>query len=149
MKAQTAHQLRKVHKYIGLFFTPTILFFSLSGALQTIGLHESHGGGPPAPTWIRWMASIHKDQRLIHAASVEPSSGPLDDAHDAANTPQKHREEGPSPVPMKAFVLLFSLGLAFTSLLGIVIALTNRTVRRPSIIALVLGIFLPSILLLV
>lgn len=148
MKARTALQLRKAHRYIGLFFTPTILFFSLSGALQTLGLHENHGAGPPAATWIRWMASIHKDQRLMPAASGEPSPEPPQDEHHADKSAPKHRK-GPSSVPLKAFVVLFSLGIAVTSLLGMIIALTNRTLRTPSAIAIALGILFPVILLLV
>ncbi len=154
MKAQTARQLRKYHQYIGLFFTPAILFFSLSGALQTIGLHENHGGGPPPPTWIRWMASVHKDQRVLRAAPPKPASSAAGSAengnhadHDHDHAPGGHRDEGPSPVPMKAFVLLLSIGLIGSSLLGATIALTNRNARRPSIIALLLGVVVPVVLL--
>ncbi len=145
MKAQTARQLRRFHQYIGLFFTPAILFFSLSGALQTIGLHENHEGGPPPATWIRWMASVHKDQRLL---GPEPGdAAPRPARHEPADAPAEHHHDGPSPVPMKAFVVLLSLGLIGSSLLGVTIALTNRTFRKPGIIALALGTLVPVALL--
>ena len=157
MKPQTSRQLRKLHQYVGLFFTPAILFFAFSGALQTLGLHEKHGAGPPAAVWIQWMASVHKDQRLLRPA---PAEGPThDDHHDdaAPGHPQHdehdhhgggHGDKGPSPVPMKAFVVLLSLGLITSSLLGVTIALTNRAFRKNGIIALALGTLVPITLLL-
>ena len=146
MKAQTSRQLRRIHQYVGLFFTPAILFFALSGALQTLGLHENHGGGPQPPTWIRWMASVHKDQHLLRPMPERSAQPPIA-RQGGDHRPPNRPEKGPSPIPMKAFVLLLSLGLAFSSLLGATIALTNRTVRRPSIVALSLGTVVPVILL--
>lgn len=146
MKAQTARQLRRLHQYAGLFFTPAILFFALSGALQTLGLHENHGRGPQPPTWIRWMASVHKDQRLLRSMP-ERAAQPPRPREGGDHGPSNQREEGPSPVPMKAFVLLLSLGLSISSLLGATIALTNRATRRPSTLVLVLGATVPAILL--
>ena len=146
MKAQTARQLRKLHQYVGLFFTPAILFFAFSGALQTIGLHENHDGGPPPSGWIRWMASVHKDQRLLRPTPDEAAPRPpRQQGEDHA--PPEHRDEGPSPIPMKAFVVLLSLGLIASSLLGVTIALTNRTLRKYNVIALALGTLVPVALL--
>lgn len=145
MRAQTARQLRRLHHYIGLFFAPAILFFAFSGALQTIGLHENHGPGPQPPTWIRWMASVHKDQRplkSVHAKPAQPGPPAQKDKH-----AHVHEDEGPSPIPMKAFVLLLSIGLITSSLLGITIALTNKATRRSSVLALALGTVTPLILL--
>ena len=148
MKAQTARQLRRIHQYVGLFFTPAIVFFALSGALQTIGLHENHGGGPPPQTWIRWMASVHKDQRLLRADDAGPPKQQLKRADGADHGPVgDHHDDGHSPVPFKAFVLLLSLGLIASAMLGATIALTNRAVRRPSVIALGLGLVVPICLL--
>ena len=145
MKAQTARQLRRLHHYVGLFFAPAILFFAFSGALQTIGLHENHGPGPQPPTWIRWVASVHKDQRPLKIAPAKPEpSGPAPQKDEHAHD---HEDGGPSPVPMKAFVLLLSIGLIISSLLGVTIALTNRATRRSSILALAFGAVTPLILL--
>ena len=56
---------RKLHRYLGVFFTPAILFFAFTGALQTFGLHESKQRGEPPPVaWIAALASVHKDQHL-------------------------------------------------------------------------------------
>ncbi|MDP9057790.1 MAG: hypothetical protein M3N34_10790 [Pseudomonadota bacterium] len=153
MKPQTSRQLRKLHQYVGLFFTPAILFFAFSGALQTLGLHENHGAGPPAPVWIQWMASVHKDQRLLHPVPDEGAAAdkgaPGQPQHDerADHHRAEHGDKGPSPLPMKAFVILLSLGLIASSLLGVTIALTNRTFRKTGIITLALGTLVPVALL--
>ena len=44
MKARTQKRLRDLHNWLGVFFAPGILFFALSGVLQTFGLHESGPG---------------------------------------------------------------------------------------------------------
>jgi hypothetical protein len=150
MKAPTSRRLRKFHHDVGLFFTPAILFFALSGALQTIGLHESHGGGPPPQAWIRWMASVHKDQSTPRGGGSKPAQSPQKqgdhDDHDD-HGPATRQDAGPSPIPMKAFVLLLSLGLITSSLLGVTIALTSPIGRGRNIAVLALGAVLPVLLL--
>ena len=151
MKPQTARRLRRLHHYTGLFFAPAILFFAFSGLLQTIGLHENHGAGPPPPVWIRWMASVHKDQRILQAtpekAKLRPPRPAEGGGHAHADDHADDHDAGPSPIPMKAFVLLLSLGLILSSALGVTIALTNQAMRKPSIMLLVLGAAVPLALL--
>ena len=54
---------RQIHLYTGLFIAPAILFFALSGALQTFNLHEaSRTSDYKPPTWIVHLSRIHKDQ---------------------------------------------------------------------------------------
>jgi uncharacterized iron-regulated membrane protein len=36
--------IRLLHRYLGLFFAPTILFFVITGSLQMFGLHETARG---------------------------------------------------------------------------------------------------------
>lgn len=147
MKAQTARCLRQLHRQIGLFFTPAILFFALSGAFQTLGWHESRGGSGPPAQWIAWMASVHKDQRLPHPRPkpVQNTPGPR-----SGQKPAEHHEPaGPSPVPLKAFVICLAIGLIFSSALGAVIALTSPAMRRSAILSLALGLAVPALLLFV
>lgn len=149
MKAQTARKIRVWHQYIALFFMPAILFFSLSGALQTLGLHENHGDAPPAPGWIRWMASIHKNQNVLL-----PSRSDHEKARPSRATPipelrrngDEHRAPLPSPIPLKIFVVFLAAGLILSSSLGATIALTNRAARRGSLTAVALGVIVPIIL---
>ena len=151
MKAQTMRQLRRIHHYIGVFFTPAILLFALSGALQTFRLQEEKGYGGTPPTWIVWIASVHKDsatprdrggerkaQRPV--ASVAERARPI-----AKPTPALSR---PSRLPMQVFVALLSVGLIVSSVLGVMIALNNAATRRVSILMLVIGTALPLLLML-
>jgi hypothetical protein len=146
-------QLRQLHHYVGVFLAPAILFFALSGAVQTFRLGEAGGWGGPPPAPLVWMTSVHKDQSLPHARPPKPAPKPdaakpdaakPDGDHDRAKAPR-----GPSPLPLKIFVVVLALGLITSTLLGITIALNNRAMRRTSIIMLIAGTVLPALLLLV
>ena len=150
MKAQTMRRVRQSHFYLGMFFAPAILLFALSGALQTFRLQETKGYGGTPPGWIVWMASVHKDQSLPREnhttlQAIKPSAL-------VAQVPRSGQDRPftlISPLPLKIFVALMSLGLLASAILGIVIALTNRTMRRRSMIVLVAGLALPLLLLLI
>jgi len=140
-------KLRQWHQYIGLFFAPAIMFFAFSGALQTFSLHEGgHGSSYEPPAWIVTISSVHKDQRLPRAKPVDAENIRAVPPRD--ETPRRPRPSGPSPLPLKIFVLCMAVGLISSALLGITIALRNRSVRRNSLIALALGTVLPVLLLL-
>ncbi len=157
MKAQTLRQLREFHHYVGVFLAPAILFFALSGAVQTFRLQEEKGWGGPPPAVLVWMASVHKDQALPHEKAAKPAAKPAaakakgDADHGDDHAGDHHHEggHGPSPLPLKIFVLLLSLGLITSTLLGITIALANRATRPVSIALLAAGTVLPLLLLLV
>lgn len=154
MKAQTMRRVRQYHFYLGMFFAPAILLFALSGALQTFRLQEAKGYGGTPPGWIVWMASVHKDQSLPREKREAPRATKLSAvpaaARDGGDRPPT-RSSPPtqsSPLPLKIFVALMSVGLLASAILGIVIALTNRTMRRTSMIVLLAGTALPLLLLL-
>ncbi len=156
MKAQTQRALRKYHHYIGVFLAPAILLFSISGALQTFRLNEEKGWGGTPPTWMVWVAAVHKDQAPPRekraapkpAAPAPAAAGADDHDHDAppaAKAPAPAKR--PSPLPLKIFVVLMAIGLIVSTLLGVTIALNNRATRRVSILMLVAGAVLPCVLL--
>ncbi|MDZ7283091.1 hypothetical protein KV697_00490 [Sphingomonas sanguinis] len=135
-RGQWARALRRCHRLIGLFFTPAILFFAVTGALQTLELHEVRHG--PVPAWLAAAASLHKHQRLSKpkppaavaaSASVGPASPALRD-HTA----------------LRLFVVLMAIALAVSALSGCAIALHLRTTRREAVIVLVAGVVAPIIL---
>lgn len=147
--------LRQLHHYVGVFLAPAILFFALSGAVQTFRLGEASGWGGPPPSALVWMTSVHKDQSLPRAKPEKPAPKP-DSAKPAAKPDADHGEDhhhegprGPSPLPLKIFVIILALGLITSTLLGITIALNNRAMRRTSIVMLIAGTVLPLMLLLV
>jgi hypothetical protein len=152
--------LRKLHRYLGVFFTPAILFFAFSGALQTFGLHESkQRGAPPPVAWIAALASVHKDQHLPqerHAAPPVKAAGPDAAAPARPPTPAKapsSAAEGRAPekstLPLKLFVLAVAIGLCVTSLVGLTLAFNNPRNRKETGVMLVLGTLVPLLLLFV
>jgi hypothetical protein len=115
-------KLRLLHRYMGLFFSPAILFFAFTGALQTFNLHsadKSTGYVPPA--WLVEMAQLHKKQTLnLTKAKSKPTQAESESGDPAvdkkAGLPQK------SALPLKWFVVVMSVGLFATTLLGIYMA---------------------------
>ena len=144
MRPQTVRKLRQLHLYTGVFFAPAILFFAVSGGLQTFRLQQSSGwGGAAAPQWIAWMASIHTDQAKFVA---KPESGkpkpPVDPAKAGARA--AHQQ---AVLPMKIFTVMVATALSLSALLGAVIALSMRGTRRVSALMLLAGSVLPLVLL--
>ena len=182
MNVQTMRRLRQFHHYIGVFLAPAIIFFAISGGLQTFRLQETKGWGGTPPGWIVWMASAHKDQAGPRVKKPGPEAAkPVGDddaegkappaaqaatpaqaqaatpAHSQAATvapgqavaPAKSAEPAakrPSNLALKIFVAVMSVGLVLSTLLGVVIAINNRSMRRVSIIMLVAGTALPLLL---
>ena len=155
-------KLRQFHRYLGVFFTPAILFFAFSGALQTFGLHEgAHRDEPPPVAWIATIASVHKDQHLlqesnapaIKPAASAPNAGLPVKAPEAARAVAQSKvtaseqKKKKSPLPLKLFVLTLAIGLCVSALLGVTIAFTNTSNRKAAAIMLVLGTLLPAVLL--
>jgi len=92
--------MRNIHLYLGVFFAPLLLFFLISGCWQTFGLHEARKDGSyKPPAIIKSLSQVHKDQRWVDHAKAPESS-----------------------VPFRYLVLLMSLGLLATTVLGIIMA---------------------------
>ncbi len=73
--------LRKVHLYLGIFTTPALLFFAITGALQIFSMHETTQGSNDKPqAWIRSLAQLHKKQTTVvpprRARPVGPENAP-------------------------------------------------------------------------
>ncbi len=147
MKATTQRSLRRYHHYLGVFFAPMIVLFALSGALQTFRLQEEKGYGGTPPGWIVWLASIHMDSRLPAPAKAEPREERAEPAQARPEAPRPAVKR-PYTLPLKIFVVLLSLALAASTIVGVIIALTNRALRRTTITLLVAGAVVPAVLLL-
>ncbi|WP_242186584.1 hypothetical protein [Sphingomonas sp. CARO-RG-8B-R24-01] len=148
MRPNTLRALRRYHSYIGLFFAPMIIVFAVSGALQTFRLQETNGYGGPPPTWIVWLASVHKDQAPPRAPRAErpKAAAPAIVSEKPERRPVGEAKR-PSPLPLKIFVALLSIALAGSTVLGVMIALSNRSARRVSLGLLALGTVVPIVLL--
>lgn len=139
LRPATMRTIREWHLYVGLFFAPMLLLFSVSGAIQTFRLPDAQ----TSPAWMKWAASVHKDQTLPRLKPPKPAGGPK------AKTADAHGPKPPPPnkLPLQIFVTLLSIGLIVSTLLGIAIALNSRATRRLSILLLAAGTVLPLALL--
>ncbi|SHL61007.1 hypothetical protein [Rhodanobacter sp. OK091] len=162
---------RTVHLYLGIFTAPMLLFFAITGGLQSFGLHEgSRGSSYAPPAWLASMAQLHKKQTTVmpvrrprppevqvaasnpDAAAAKPSvDAPIEArATTSANQPAERADAKPKKnlLPMKIFFGLVSLGLLTSVLSGLYMAW--RYSRKPRLFGTVLfaGISVPLLLLL-
>jgi hypothetical protein len=117
-RARPAQALvRDLHVYVSVFVAPSLLFFALTGALQTFRIPDQK----TAPAVIQKLARLHKDDVF----AVKPPRPRVGD-HDKAQAP-KPPEAKPAPKPstkvMKWFFAAVSVGIATTTLFGLWMAL--------------------------
>ncbi|MBC7506605.1 MAG: hypothetical protein H7267_12915 [Sandarakinorhabdus sp.] len=142
MRPQTLRALRQFHLYIGVFFAPAIVFFAISGGLQSFRLQQASGwNGAPPPLWMAWMASVHVEQAKFVAKPEKPRP-PIDPAKAAERA--AHQK---AVLPMKIFTVALAAALALSALLGAAIALSMKSTRRISVVMLIAGAVLPILLL--
>lgn len=140
----TTRTLRLLHRYLGLFFAPAILFFAFTGALQTFSFHEgTKGSAYTPPRWMVYAGQLHKKQNMNvkpKPAGPAPAVDPM-----LAKMPAPVTGIGISTTSLllKYFVFAMSLGLLFTTLLGIVMALRYGGKPRTVWIVLALGTVFP------
>ncbi len=163
MPANTLKLIRQTHLYIGIFISPALLFFALSGALQTFRLHEiTPGSSYRPPAWVLTLAAIHKHQMAVgpppKAVSGPGSAAAGKSARRADASPAPGRKPAADPslaapaaaashLPMQIFFLLVAIGLFTSTLSGVYMAYRyNRS--KPLVTGLLLaGIALPLLLL--
>ena len=141
---------RQIHLYIGIFISPAILFFALTGALQTFSLHETTRGSEyKPPTWIATLAQLHKKQTTTMPVRKQrpPDAAPKPDKHADPATPPPSPEPQKSHLPMKIFFLVVSIGLFTSTVTGIY--MSYKFVRNKLVVSALLlaGILIPLILL--
>ena len=92
--------LRSIHLYSGCFFAPLLIFFIVTGCLQTFHLHQSRKDGSyKAPAVLNSLSEVHKHQRWTSGKLWPASSNGF-----------------------KLMVLLMSVGITSSILIGIVLA---------------------------
>ncbi|MEO8810851.1 MAG: PepSY domain-containing protein [Rhodanobacter sp.] len=151
---------RTAHLYLGVFCAPMLLFFAVTGGLQTFGLHEtSRGSSYVPPAWLVSAAQLHKKQttavppgkRRLKTGQTRPAQVAAADSSKPAAAPRAEAANQPTRnlLPMKIFFALIALGLFTSVLSGLTMAW--RFTRRPVLFAAVLagGIALPLLLWLV
>ena len=116
--------LRNVHLYLGCFFAPLLLFFVITGCLQTFGLHRQlKNDSYRPPKILQSLSEVHQRQRWTDAA-----------------TPRK-----PS-APFQWFVAAMSAGFILTTILGIIMSFQMGRASLVMIL-LVLGSAIPVMMI--
>ena len=156
--AQTLRLVRKVHLYSGLFIAPIVIFLSLTGAMQTLNLHEATPDGAYRPAhWMLIAAQIHKNQTTVIPVRKAPPSKLAPAAVSARETsdpPKPAPGGGLSAVmrythhlPLKIFFLVASFALVLSTLTGIYMGYKYE--RKAWVVSawLIAGVVVPLILL--
>lgn len=132
--------IRLSHLYLGVFAAPAVLFFALTGALQTFSLHETtRGSSYTPPAWSVSAAKLHKKQTIVvpvRRAPPEQAATQTKLANALAPAPAQSRDSSFAPsvpaknlLPMKIFFVPISLSLLLSTLTGIYIG--YRCSRSP------------------
>ena len=169
--------VRLTHLYSGVFLAPAILFFALTGALQTFSLHETTNGSSYQPArWIVVLAQLHKKQTTVLPVRRQPQVMAKPAGGDAAAKPEGRGEReaknteranagqaagsnaGPMAAPtapkrvntlaMRIFFLAVALGLFTSTLTGLY--MSYRYARSKVLVGMLLvaGVVVPVLLVL-
>ncbi|HEU0197509.1 MAG TPA: hypothetical protein VFQ88_09885 [Nevskiaceae bacterium] len=143
--------LRSAHLYLGIFSAPALLFFAITGALQSVNLHEaSRSGGYTPPAWLAHVAHLHKKQSLELPVRPKPTVNPSAKAGRANVKPRVAPPAARRALwPMKAFFVVISLSLMLSVLSGLTMSWRHARSRRRFGAALGAGVLVPVVLLVV
>ena len=148
---------RTLHLYFGVFTAPALLFLALTGALQSVNLHEAaRGGDYKPPAWIASLAHMHKKQSFggpVKRAPPKPVVANADAASNAGAPARAHDKSSSAPAkgnlwPMKIFFVLVSLSLILSTITGVCMGWRYTRNRRRYGAALAAGVVVPALLLL-
>lgn len=146
-KAIILRLARQTHLYVGLFISPALFFFALTGIIQTFDLHETRAGNnyrPPA--WVLPLAQIHKKQTFV--VPEENSKARLRPVPDPGHSTGGRIPFPAEPhLPMKLFFLTVAVGLFTSTFTGIYMAFKYSRSKVLVIGSLVAGLAVPVLLM--
>jgi hypothetical protein len=144
--------LRQWHAYVGLFIAPSVLFFSVTGAVQIFNLHEAHGSYHPA-VLLEKLSAVHKDQVFKKPHDHDAPDHEAPDAAAGSTGDQPAEDEGEkqsvSTYALKSFFAAVALGLIASTLMGIWMGTTQIRRRGLAWTLLVVGALVPIGLLVI
>lgn len=123
MNGKWIKRLRAVHTWLGVFFSPLLLLFIITGWWQTFANDETKNHGP-VNAFLARLSEIHTDDYFKHHPG-EPHSSPH----------------------FKVLVGLMAATLLISILLGLALACQNARQARWAALAFALGILLPVLIL--
>jgi hypothetical protein len=146
--------IRQIHVYISVFVAPSLLFFAFTGALQTFRIPDQK----TAPVVIQKLARLHKDDvfAVKPPRPDRPKGGGHEKAgheggdHDKAAGPGKPGEGEPpakaSTQAMKWFAAAVSVGVIFSTLFGLWMALAYNRRKLVVWVLLAAGVAAPVVI---
>jgi len=151
---RTLRVFRKTHLYFGLFISPALLFFAITGAIQTLSLHEAAGSSYKPPKVLAELGQLHKKQTTVMPVKKAPegakaSEGGHGDRAAQAGAPQQAvtlTDKQKQHLPMKIFFLVVSVGLLTSTVTGIYMSYKFERNRLLVTGALVAGVVVPLLL---
>lgn len=142
-------RVRKIHLYLGMLFAPAIVSFAITGAIQTLGLHEAKKGDTRSPpVWIVRLAEVHKNQRLVKPPKPANDSDQRSTAQQPSATTENSAHLGAAIIALKIWIVFMAAGLVATTLLGIYMSFKYHRDKRIVLGLLLIGAALPITLLL-
>jgi hypothetical protein len=130
--------IRQIHVYISVFVAPSLLFFAFTGALQTFRIPDQK----TAPVVIQKLARLHKDDVFaVKPPRPERPKAAGHDGPDHAKPPTK-----PSTEAMKWFAATVSVGVIFSTLFGLWMALAYSRQKLIVWILLAAGVAAPVLI---
>ncbi len=158
--------LRKIHLWVGIFTTPALVFFAVTGTMQTFSLHETTPGSSyKPPQWIATLAQVHKKQttavpvRKSRPPAVEgapddrrkggakATASPVQEKPNSAPAGEPARPAQKSHLPLKIFFLLVSVSLLISTATGIYMSYKYSHNWWALTGLLVAGVLIPVVLL--
>jgi len=116
-------RLRTLHTWLGVFFSPLLLLFIVTGWWQTFATDETKDHGA-ANAFLARLSDIHTDDYFKHHAGAPHAS-----AH------------------FKLLVGAMAAALILTILLGLALACQNARRARWAVLAFGLGVLVPVLIL--
>lgn len=118
-------RLRQLHLYLGVFFTPLLLFFVVTGWYQTVDVERLKSPSE--------AESLVQKLRVVHTDQIYPDTGVL--------------RQKSSPALFRGLVVAMSVALILTTVLGLVLAFRfTKPVWAPWLV-LGLGLLAPVVIL--
>ncbi len=123
MRGKWLLRIRQIHTWLGVFFSPLLLGFVLTGWWQTFVTDETRDKGA-FNQWMGKISNIHTDAYFHNGTGDYHSSGHF-----------------------KILVAVMAASLIATILLGLALACQNRRMAGLYALAFVLGLVVPALIL--
>jgi uncharacterized iron-regulated membrane protein len=154
--AASLKSIRIMHRYLGLFFAPTILFFAITGGLQMFGLHETaRGSSYVPPNILVHLSQLHKKgtlylpPRKAAPPNLAKSDGAKLDAPKLETPKPAQAAAPPNSLPLKIFFFATALALAVSTCTGLIMGWKYARWKSVVLLTLAAGVVVPAILLFV